>query len=326
MENKKSGNKKQIVILLLVIVIILVLFAVLVDIPLVLSELANADPRYVALASAALICGLIAYAVRWRALLGNKPPLIFTFHAANLGHAGNIIIPFRAGEVIRILVMGRSEIVSYTEATTSIVVERLFEQLMRILTFVLAIIVGVGFKVTIGSVIGGVGFLVLGFGAIAWLIHNQEFTLEKGSAILGRLPRVSPESARHSLKDLLDNLKLVSKPRQFGFILFFSFITWAFFWAFFYLTFLALSFNLGPGQQFAVSLGALALSPPSAPTQPGLFHASIVVPLTALGFNAEMLTAYAILLHIQEMFWVILLGIWALIATGLSLGAIREQL
>jgi len=39
-----------------------------------------------------------------------------------------------------------------------------------------------------------------------------------------------------------------------------------------------------------------------------------------------MLTAYAILLHIQEMFWMIGLGIWGLIATGLSLSSIREKL
>lgn len=326
MNNKETNNKKRIALLLLVIVVIVALFIVLVDISLVISQLSAADLRFIAAASAALIFGLITYAARWRTLLANKPGLLFTFHASNLGHAGNIIIPFRAGELIRILVMGTNESISYTEATTSIVVERLFEQLMRLLTFGLAILVGLGLQLSFGTVAGGIGFLILGFGAIAWLVKNQEFTLDKGSRLLGKLPRVTEESARHSLSDLLANLQSVSRPRQFAIILFWSVATWALFWAFFYLTLLSLDNHLANEQLLAVSLGALALSPPSAPTQPGIFHASIVLPLSALGMNPEMLTAYAILLHIQEMFWVIVFGIWGLIATGLSINSLREQL
>lgn len=326
MNDKETNNKKRIALLLLVIVVIVALFIVLVDISLVISQLSAADLRFIAAASAAFIFGLITYAARWRTLLANKPGLLFTFHAGNLGHAGNIIIPFRAGEVIRILVMGTNESISYTESTTSVVVERLFEQLMRLLTFGLAILVGLGLQLSFGTVAGGIGFLILGFGAIAWLVKNQEFTLDKGSRLLGKLPRVTEESARHSLSDLLANLQSVSRPRQFAIILFWSVATWALFWAFFYFTLLSLGNDLANEQLLAVSLGALALSPPSAPTQPGIFHASIVLPLSALGMNPEMLTAYAILLHIQEMFWMIGFGIWGLIATGLSLNSIREQL
>jgi len=324
--NKETNNTIRIVVLLLIIIVIFILFIVLVDIPLVMSQLGDANLRFIVAASTMLILGLITFAARWRALLGNKPSLLFTFHASNLGHAGNIIIPFRAGEVIRILVMGTSESISLTESTTSVVVERLFEQLMRLLTFGLAILVGIGLRLSVGSAIGGIGFLILGFGTIAWLVNHEEYTLDKGSALLGKLPRVAEEKARNSLSDLLGNLKSVSRPRQFAIILFWSVITWAFFWAFFYLTLRSLGNDLTTEQQLAISLGALALSPPSAPTQPGIFHASIVLPLSALGANPEILTAYAILLHIQEMFWMISLGLWALIATGLSLGSIRERL
>ena len=326
MGNKETNNTIRIVVLLLIIIVIFILFIVLVDIPLVMSQLGDANLRFIVAASTMLILGLITFAARWRALLGNKPSLLFTFHASNLGHAGNIIIPFRAGEVIRILVMGTSESISLTESTTSVVVERLFEQLMRLLTFGLAILVGIGLRLSVGSAIGGIGFLILGFGTIAWLVNHEEYTLDKGSALLGKLPRVAEEKARNSLSDLLGNLKSVSRPRQFAIILFWSVITWAFFWAFFYLTLRSLGNDLTTEQQLAISLGALALSPPSAPTQPGIFHASIVLPLSALGANPEILTAYAILLHIQEMFWMISLGLWALIATGLSLGSIRERL
>jgi len=68
----------------------------------------------------------------------------------------------------------------------------------------------------------------------------------------------------------------------------------------------------------------LALSPPSAPTQPGIFHASVVVPLAAVGFDEVALTAYAVLLHILEMVWMIGLAIVGLAQTGLSVGSMLQ--
>lgn len=326
MDKQNQNNKKRAIIIFLLIAAIIALFLILVDVESVISQLLDADLWYIALASAVLIISMAAYAIRWRALLGNQPPFLLTFHAANLGHAANILIPFRAGEVIRILVMGRSTLVSYTETTTSVVVERLFEQLMRLLTLILAIFIGVGLQPSPAAIIGGVAFVVLGFAAIAWLVNHQEFTLQKGSALLSKIPRISSEDAHRSLSDLLQNLKVVSKPRQFSLILLYSILTWALFLGFFYLTLRALNLELPLQEQLAISLGALALSPPSAPTQPGLFHASVVLPLSALDFNPEMLTAYAILLHIQGMLWMVGFGIWALIATGLSFGTIRDNI
>jgi hypothetical protein len=164
----------------------------------------------------------------------------------------------------------------------------------------------------------------VGFGAVAWLVGHQDFTLKYGLRVLTKLPRVTEETARQSLSDLLENLEAVSKPRQFVRILFLSLLTWFLFWCFFYLTLLALNTGLSPDQQLALSSAALALSPPSAPTQPGIFHASIVVPLGAIGFDVETLTAYTVLLHILEMFWMVGFAIWGLFATGLSIGDIFQ--
>jgi hypothetical protein len=187
-----------------------------------------------------------------------------------------------------------------------------------LVTLAAAILVGVGIKISPAAALGGVGFLILGFGIIAWLVSNQEFTLVRGTRLLVKLPRVTEETAHKSISDLLQNLAAVAKPRQFAVILLWSVITWSFFWGFFYLTLLSLGTSFAPEQQLAVSLGAMALSPPSAATQPGIFHASIVVPLAALGINAEALTAYAVILHILEMVWIVGLATWGLIATGSS--------
>ena len=98
-----------------------------------------------------------------------------------------------------------------------------------------------------------------------------------------------------------------------------------FFWAFFYLTLVALGTGLAQTDMLAISIGALALSPPSAATQPGLFHGSVVVPLVAVGFDEVILIAYAIVLHVIEMFWITLLALWGLATTGISLSALLDQ-
>jgi uncharacterized protein (TIRG00374 family) len=318
-DKNRNQTLQRTIIVVIVILFITALFFLLVDVNEVLQQLVSADARYLIAASLALVLGLVAFAARWRALLEYKPPLLFTFHASNMGHAGNMLIPFRAGEAIRILVMGSSQIVSFTSATTSVVVERLFEQLMRFVVLGLAIAVGVGLEVTPTTLLGGLGLLIFGFGAVGWLVNHPDFTRSKGTQLLAKLPRVTKETAHQSVSDLLQNLAAVSKPRQFIQILLLSGITWLLFWGFFYVTLLALDTTFLPQQRLAISLAALALSPPSAPTQPGIFHASIVVPIAALGFDPETLTAYAVILQAIEMFWMIGLALWGLLATGSSL-------
>lgn len=318
-------NRKQIAGLLVLIGIIAALFIWFVDLAAVGHALQTADFSLLLLASLLLLLGLLFYALRWRLLLGNKPSLPQTFHASNIGHAGNIIVPARAGEAMRIVVLGRSDVVSYTEATSSFVVERLFEQLLRLLALLTAVAIGAGIELSPGSIVGGVAVLVGTFAGIQWLVRQRESVLARWPRQFARLPNITEDGARRSLLDLLDNLTAVSQPKQLGQVIATSLLAWGFFWGFFYATLLALGEGFQPADRLAVSLGALALSPPSAPTQPGIFHASVVVPLAAVGFAEVTLTAYAVLLHILEMVWMIGLALWGLAQTGVSVGTVLEQ-
>ena len=257
-ENRMSRKQIwQIGGLLLVIGAIIALFVWFVDLAAVGRVLQTADFPLLLLASLFLLLGLLFYAMRWRLLLGNKPSLRQTFHASNIGHAGNIIVPARAGEAMRIVVLGRGGAVSYTEATSSFVVERLFEQLLRLLALAAAVTVGAGIELTPGSILGGMVVLVGAFAGIQWLVRRRERVLVSWPRRFARLPRITVMGT--------------------------SLLAWGFFWGFFYATLLALGDGFPPADRLAVSLGALALSPPSAPTQPGIFHASVVVPLASEG-------------------------------------------
>jgi hypothetical protein len=315
---KGSRTAWQLIGLVAMIGLILAIFVLFVDVRVVGQQLRAAEPRYLLAASVSLLVGLGAYARRWRLLLGNKPDLLPTFHASNIGHAGNILLPARAGEAARIVAMGRSDAVTVAEATSSFVVERLFEQIMRLVVLAGAVVYGVGLQLSAGTIAGGIIFLALAFAGIAWLVGHQQIALAKGPLWLARLPRVTEAGARQSLADLLTNLVNIAAPRQLALVVLWSAIPWLCFGGFFYLALLALPAGFPPHERLAISLGALALSPPSAPTQPGVFHASVVAPLAAIGFNSEALTAYAVLLHGLEMVWMIGLALWGLTQMGFS--------
>jgi uncharacterized protein (TIRG00374 family) len=308
-----------------VVVALLVLAVAFVDVAAVYQELRRARPLYLLVSSLFLWAGLAGFAARWRFLLQGKPGFWHTFHACNIGHAGNMLLPGRVGEPARIVVMGQEGSVSYTEATSSFVVERLFEQMMRLLALATAVALGSGITITPGAVGGALLFLAVMFSLIFWLVRHREATHRKGTAVLSTLPRITPEKADHWLNDLLDNLQYVSSLPHTVQAMGWSLASWLCFWAFFYVVLLALGDRIPPTDRLPISIGALALSPPSAATQPGLFHGSVVIPLTAVGYDRNLLTAYAILLHIIEMFWIVLLAIVGLYQTGASLSTVLRR-
>lgn len=296
--------------------IVIVLLTLFVDMESVVRQLRYAEPRYLLSASIALLGGLVAYANRWRVLLSNKPGWLATFHAGNVGHMFNTLIPFRAGEPARVVVLSQNQKLPLTEVTASVVVELLIEQTMRLAAFIGALAIGVRLEARAAA--GGVILLLFIIGGLIWLVKQREFVLVRFAPFLARLPRVGEARAREVLHNLLSGLAAVASARQLGLAFFWSILIWSSFSLFHYLILLALNLELLPGQAVAISLGALALAPPSAPTQPGIYHTFVIGSLVLAGFNLHAVTSYAIILHALQMFWMISLGSWALSQTGIS--------
>ena len=125
-------SKKGLLIGALAIIFLVVVLALFVDWQTVLLQLKEANRKVLAVGSLSLIAGYIAYAVRWRLLLHNKAAFLPTFHASNAGNMVNTLLPLRPGDAARIFMLGRKEELPLIEVTTSIVVERWLEQIMRL--------------------------------------------------------------------------------------------------------------------------------------------------------------------------------------------------
>jgi len=294
------------------IALIVLLFSFFVDVHAVLVQLRRIDWYYGLAASAMLIIGLLTYARRWRMLLADKVAFPNTFHTANVGHMLNMWIPFRAGEPARILLLGQSQAVPLSEVTSSVVVERWLEQVMRLAALGGAIVFGVGLEVSAETMLGVLAFSGISLAGMMGLVKYRVTILDRWPLWLGRLPRVTEASARRILAGLLDGFATVASTRRLVIAFSWSVITWICFLGFHYLVLLALATDFQPEQALALSLGSLALAPPSAATQPGLYHASIVAPLSLVGYSTELLATYAIVLHALQMMWISSLGIWGL--------------
>lgn len=307
------------------VVVIVVAFALVVDLRAVAAQLRAANALYLAAASAALLAGLGLHAVRWRWLLGNRPGWLRTFHAANVGHAVNVLLPLRAGEAARIVVMGQGGGPALAEVTASVVVERLLEQIMRLAALGGALVFGLGFAASPPAVAGAFAFLALAFGALLWLRRNQALVLARLPPLAGRLPRLDEARARQSLTRLLTGLEAAAAPSRLAAALALSVGAWACFWAFGVLALAALPAASQLTTLLPLSLGALAMAPASAPAQPGVYNAAIVVPLAVLGFGETLLTAYAVVLHALLMIWMLGLGLLALGQIGMPARSILRR-
>jgi hypothetical protein len=168
---------------------------------------------------------------------------------------------------------------------------------------------------------------VLGAAAVGllWVRRHREQVLRAWPPLLARLPRVSESQARAGLGSLLFGLEQAARPRRLVGALALSLAAWGCFWAFTALALAALPGALSSAEVLTLSLGVLALAPPSAPAQPGIFHAALVVPLSTLGYDPAALTAYAVVLHALLMVWMLGLGLWGLAQSGAGLGEVLAR-
>jgi uncharacterized protein (TIRG00374 family) len=300
------------------ILLILALFVALVDVPAVLAQLRRANWRFSLAAGGALLLGLGFYALRWQLLLINRASYQDVFHAANIGHMTNILVPLRAGEAARIAAISRSPNITISSGTSSVAVERWLEQLMRLTALGGALVLGIGLEITLGTIFGGLATLAIALAVMIGLVKWRARVETLGSRWLGRLPRVTEAQAQGMLNGFLEGLSGVASARRMALAFFWSVLTWLCFLGFHYLALRALPTTFPAAQILAISFGSLGLAPPSAPTQPGIYHASIVAPLGLLGYSAAALTAYAVLLHALQMAVMIALGAWGVGRLGAS--------
>ena len=265
----------------------------------VADALTTARPEWIL---AALFCIALSYGlrmVRWLIMLRSLGAAIGLKEVAPPflgGVAFNNVLPFRAGDVIRVLAFQRFTGVPPSGQLGSLALERLMDVL--VLTIILFATLSF-WQVTQLDEALLAGLRLVALAAVASVLvfifapRPIRLVVRLGE---GRIPRLKP--AGEALLQLCDAVAKLSHPLFLLRIFLISVVAWLGEGG----AFLAVGRALGLFEQtqialLALSVGTLATMIPSSPGYVGTFHFAVARVVAAFGGGRVAATAYAVLIH-----------------------------
>lgn len=289
----------------------------------------EADRGWMALAVALATFPFALRVPRWRLLLrhedGTAVDWSALWHSIAIGFAANNVLPFRAGEVLRIGAVSRLGRVPFATALSSVAVERVLDALVAVGLLSLALTRG-GIDPALTLTEGGrplsqVATLVGTLGLVALAIAG--LAAWQRSATLGLARRLLPgnrvgNALYHFGERVLLGISALSDPRTAFPVVGWSLVIWLCNGAAFYATFAAFGFDI-PFTGALILQGALmvGIALPSTPGYFGVFETSISVALAALyQVPLEAGFAYGLMFHVTTFIPITLMGAWSAVTTG----------
>ena len=272
--------------------------------------------------------------IRWRLLLrredGGPLPALPVWHAVAIGFMANNLLPFRAGELVRIFAVTRLAGVRFTAAFSSIAVERILDALTVIALLSLALLgsdlppdvaVG-GVPVAYAARVGG----AMGLAALAGAVLVVAFPLAAERLIR----RIFPEGRFTDrlvglIEGIRQGLAALRSPALLAAVVLWSVALWLVnAWAF-QVGFAAFDIPVGfTGALLLQGILVIGISVQLTPGFVGQFEAAIVAALALYGVPNDLASSYAIAFHGSTFLPIILLGAWSLARTPLALSDLRQ--
>jgi len=304
----------------------------------------DADAFWVSLKQAELFPILVAVALatslfplrifRWRLLLrhpdGSNLTVSQMWHPIAMGFMANNILPFRAGEFVRVFSVSRLSGVGFAASLSSIVAERLFDGLALLLLLTLAFFSpGIPNSLTIGGV--SVARTAVGAGvvsAIGLLLAGAIVAFPQAAERLVDTLVPSRRWAARVLRlvhGVRDGLAVLKSPRRLVGVVLWSVALWVINGLSFYVAFKAFAIPVDVMGAFLVQgILAIGIAAPSAPGYVGVFEFLITQVLSLYGVDPTVALAYAVTYHVATFIPITVLGLWSVAATGLGFRTLRQ--
>lgn len=283
---------------------------------------------WIVAAVAVTIQTYVLRAWRWRILLAPIGHASFraAFRTTVIGFAANLLLPARAGEVLRPYLLSRTEPIGAASGFATIVVERLFDLVTVLLLFGFAMWfsgVDVGPNVARAGGLAAVG-AVATLLVLAILAGHPERLGQWADVLASRLPVRIGGLVGQLVRTLAAGLGVLRSPGHFAWAMVWSvplwlsialgivFTSWAFGLAIpFVGSFLVVGF---------LTVGVMAPTPGAA----GGFHGAYMIAMRQFfGAPDSVAGAAAIVLHLVSFGPVTLLGLFYMWQDGLTLGRLK---
>ena len=295
--------------------------------------------HWVLIGLVANIGALVLRTIRWRTLLDpdDPPPFYATFFANAVGYMSSIVLPIRASDFARPVLLSRRTSHRFSGALGTILTERVLDLTSILLMFVFFAALrwnefasdkGVAawlYIVRAGAITSAVILTAL-WGFIIGLRISRE-TVRKMHAGLGRLlPRRIRESWMHFFDTFADTLSITKHPRALATVLLCTAGTWACLTSQFWFATLAVHHPLPYDASFFVTgVTTVGLAIPT-PGGIGGFHKACQLVLTRFyRFTVDSSVAVAVLFHVIGTLPVLVIGLALFAKEGVSLKQLRPD-
>jgi uncharacterized protein (TIRG00374 family) len=263
--------------------------------------LGSCDYLWLIPALAAFGLGNVARALRWRSLFvpGRRPPRTATLDAMTIGYFYNNILPARAGEAARILVLTQRSSSPPVEIAGTVVLERIYDVVAILLIFFAAEpwLPHVSWVGAAAAVAGALA-LAIAAAAVVLAVYGDR-PLRWGLRPLRRFSRITEERRERSATELAHGLSGLHNWRVALEALVWTVLAWMFSVLCAYLVMLAfhlqLPFVAAVLVQVAIGLGMILPSPPAAV---GVFEGATLIALRAFSVPRSIALPYALVLHL----------------------------
>ncbi len=263
-------------------------------------------PSFLVLAAAVLV-----RALRWRLMFVSErePPVKDVTVSLLIGYLFNNILPARAGDPIRALVLHQRTGISRGEALGTVGTERVFDTICLLLLLFVAqpflpevswIRNAAMFAAVVGTAVLAFVFVVARYDArpIAWLLRP-----------FARLPKVSPADTEQAAVNIVRGLEGFRNLKLASIVFLVTLVSWLMVAASVWLLTFAFDLKVGFGAAVLITIAAnLALILPSSPGGLGVFEAAVLAALSAYGISASEALSYAVVLHGLNFFPYIVVG------------------
>lgn len=282
-----------------------------------------------------LIVGAIIYfaavtviALRWQFLLKavQMVPLYPLMQIVAIGYMGNNVYPLRAGEALRIYLLRRNWKIPLARATTTVVVERVFDGLVM-LSFILFALTQIDIdSPEIQTVVNFATPIFVTAMLVFFGLASQPNLLRKLEKwMLGFLPDKLASPIDQISGDIIAGLEGLRSPLNLLGTVISSFVTWGIEAGVYWIVMFAFGLDMSyPVALLVVGTVNLAGLIPASPGQVGVYEFFVSTVMIAMGLAPSLAAGYAVVVHLVIWLPVTLLGFFFLARQGMGWSAITH--
>jgi uncharacterized protein (TIRG00374 family) len=286
------------------------------------ESLRAGNPLVLVPAIALYFAGVLVRSIRWQGLLrGQAVGLWLLFRTLVIGLMINDLLPFRLGEVARVVLLARNAAVPAGVSLASIVVERVFDGAALTLLLATGILLSGERGWLLQLAVGSTALFAVATGVLLWAALCPRPARRLGYIVAGLAPQRAGGKLRRLVDGMLAGLAPLAHWSVVLPVLGLSIIAWTI-EALMYLT-IMVGFQV-PGGLAAAFVGTaaanLASLVPGAPGYVGTFDLALREVLVGMfDASAAAATSYTIVVHLTLIVPVVLVGLFFLWRENVSL-------